>query len=457
MTFPSMPLPSLRSRMIGAAQWVVLASGVGHLLRLCSNLILTRLLVPEMFGLMAVAFTVGTILTMLSDIGLQQAVIRSDRGDDRTFLDTVWTIQVLRGFVLWGGSITAALGVYAGTRWGLISGQSTYANPILPWLIATTGFWAVINGVSSTLGMSSIRKFQLRPVFLLDFLGQIFGLFSMVLIAWLTHSIWALVIGSMAASGLSTVLSHLWMREGRNRLRWDKASVHEIFSYGKWLALSSAVTVFASNGDRLMLAAFANASLLGLYSIALSLVGALDAILGQLFARVMLPAFSEVARTNPEGVPAAYFRLRWRIDPIILTASGILFGGAQMLVGLLYDARYADAGHMLQILSIGMIVSRYNLVQQVYLAIGETHYFVSLNLVRLIATYTLIPIGYYVGGFTGALIAITMRDVPSTILTLYFNVRHRLNNVRLELGTLLFWPLGFAAAKSAEWVLVAWR
>ena len=456
MTSPLTPALSLRTRMIGATQWVVLTSGLGHVLRLGSNLILTRLLAPEMFGLMSIAATVATILAMLSDIGLRQAVVRSTRGDEKAFLDTAWTIQVTQGLALWAGSLVAALGLFAATHWGLVSPHSAYGAPILPWLIAATGFWSVVSGFSSTLALTSVRNFQLRPVFLLEFTGQIFGLIVMILFAWLTRSIWAL-FGAMAGSALSAVLSHLWMRGRRNRFRWDKSSAHEVFAYGKWLAVSSTVTVFATNGDRLMLAAYASATLLGLYSIALSLVGALDTILGQFFDRVMLPAFSEVARNNPNGVPSAYFRLRWRIDPIILVTSGLLFGGAHTLIAHLYDARYAEAGQMLQILSLGMIVSRYTLVQQVYLAIGQTRYFVPLNLVRLVATYTLIPLGYYVGGFTGALIAISFRNVPMVMLTFHFNARHRLNNARLEFGTLVFWVAGFAIAKGAEWIVLAWR
>ena len=443
--------------MIGATQWVVLAAGLGHVLRLVSNLVLTRLLVPEMFGLMSIATTVSVIVAMLSDIGLRPAVVRSARGDEKTFIDTAWTIQVLQGLVLWGGSLIGALGLYLAARWGLFAPHSTYAAPILPLLIAITGFSGVINGLSSTLALTSIRNFELRPLFLLDFLGQVFGLTIMVALGWLTRSIWALVFGSMASVAFSAVLSHVWMRGPRNAFRWEKSSVAEIFTYGKWLALSSAVTVFASNGDRLMLAAYANATLLGLYSIALSLVGALDTILAQLFDKVMLPAFGEVARNNPNGVPSAYFRLRWRIDPIILVASGVLFGGAHTLIGVLYDPRYAEAGQMLKILSLGMIVSRYTLVQQVYLAIGQTRYFVPLNVVRLVATYTLIPLGYYLDGFTGSLIAVSFRNVPMVLLTFYFNAQHRLNNLRLELGTLLFWPLGFAVAKGAEWIFAAWR
>jgi O-antigen/teichoic acid export membrane protein len=443
--------------MLGATRWVVLSAGLGHVLRLASNLVLTRLLVPEMFGLMAIATTAGVILAMLSDVGLQAVVVHSKRGDDKTFLDTVWTIQVVRGFVLWGGSCVVAAGLALATDWGLVSAHSTYGDPLLPWLIIATGIPIVIAGLSSTLPLTATRSFQMRPIFMMRFLGQVFGLAVMIVLAWLTHSIWALVVGSVATSALSAMLSHRWMNGPRNRFHWDKPAVHEVFSYGKWIAVSSAVTVFASNGDRLLLAAYASAKVLGHYSIALGLVSALDAILSQLFSKVMLPAFSEVARNNPKGVPAAYFRLRWRIDPIILVSSGLLFGGAHLLIGALYDARYAEAGQMLQILSLGMIASRYTLVQQVYLALGQTRYFVPLNVTRLVATFTLIPLGYYLGGFLGSLFAISLRDVPSTMLTFYFSAKHRLNSIRLELATLVFWPIGFSAAKAVEWLLAALR
>jgi O-antigen/teichoic acid export membrane protein len=456
MTSATISAPSLRTRMISATQWVVLASGLGHLLRLASNLIVTRLLVPEMFGLMSVATTVGTILAMLSDIGLQQAVIRSQRGNDKLFLDTVWVIQILRGFVLFGGSLAVAVALMLASRWGWVSATSTYGDATLPWLIAGTGLWAVLNGFSSTLVLTSIRNFQLRPVFLLEFFGQLVCLAAMVLLAWLTHSIWALVLGAMVSSGFTVVLSHVLMKGERNRLRWDKTSADEVFSYGKWLAVSSAITVLASNADRLMLAGFATATLLGLYSVALSLVGALDAILTQLCAKVMLPALSEVARSEPARLPQTFVRLRWRIDPIILVSSGALFAAADWVVGSLYDTRYAEAGQMLRILSLGMIVSRYALIQQVFLAMGKTRYFVPINALRLVATFTLIPLGYYLGGFTGALVAVAFRDLPSSALSMVLGARHKLNDLTLEVGVLLFWPVGLLMGKAGTFLLAIW-
>jgi len=96
---PTIPTPgtqSLKQRVLRAGGWNFAGYGLGQVIRLGSNLIMTRLLVPEMFGVMAIATMVTVILGMLSDIGLRQNIVRSPRGDDPAFLDTAWTVQVLR-------------------------------------------------------------------------------------------------------------------------------------------------------------------------------------------------------------------------------------------------------------------------------------------------------------------------------------------------------------------------
>jgi O-antigen/teichoic acid export membrane protein len=92
---------SLRQRMIGASSWVISGHLVGQLLRLAGNLIMTRLLVPEMFALMAVAgiFLLG--LNLFFDAGLNQNIVQSERGTDPVFLNTIWVVQILRGVILW--------------------------------------------------------------------------------------------------------------------------------------------------------------------------------------------------------------------------------------------------------------------------------------------------------------------------------------------------------------------
>ncbi len=95
------PRASLRGLALRGSIWTLGGYGASQVLRLAGNLVLARLLFPEAFGLSALVgvFMVG--LAMFSDVGIGPSVIRSHRGDDADFLNTAWTIQVIRGLVLW--------------------------------------------------------------------------------------------------------------------------------------------------------------------------------------------------------------------------------------------------------------------------------------------------------------------------------------------------------------------
>ena len=78
----------------------VLNFGGHNILRLGSNLILTRILFPEAFGLMALVQVVLAGTEMFSDFGIRGSIVQSSRGDDPVFLNTAWTVQIGRGVLL---------------------------------------------------------------------------------------------------------------------------------------------------------------------------------------------------------------------------------------------------------------------------------------------------------------------------------------------------------------------
>ena len=92
---------TLGARALRSSFLAVGSYGAQQALRLASNLILTRLLFPEAFGMMALVFMVIQGLNMFSDAGVSPAIMQSKRGDDPRFLNTAWTLKVGRGVILW--------------------------------------------------------------------------------------------------------------------------------------------------------------------------------------------------------------------------------------------------------------------------------------------------------------------------------------------------------------------
>jgi O-antigen/teichoic acid export membrane protein len=100
----TVPSPSLLARALQGGALTGGAYAVAQGARLVSNLILARLLFPEAFGIMALVTVVLVGLAMFSDAGIGPAISQNARGDDADSLNTAWTINVLRGAVLWGAA-----------------------------------------------------------------------------------------------------------------------------------------------------------------------------------------------------------------------------------------------------------------------------------------------------------------------------------------------------------------
>jgi O-antigen/teichoic acid export membrane protein len=71
---------SLKSRVLKAGLWSLTGYGLAQAIRLGSNLFMTRVLTPDLFGLMAIAMMVIVGLALLSDVGLKQSIIQRKRG-----------------------------------------------------------------------------------------------------------------------------------------------------------------------------------------------------------------------------------------------------------------------------------------------------------------------------------------------------------------------------------------
>ena len=102
-------LGTFKARVLQAGGWIVAGFVLGQALRFAGNLVMTRLLVPEMFGVMALATMVMYGLALFSDLGLRQAIVQSRRGREAAFLNTAWALQIARGFAVWGGALVLSM------------------------------------------------------------------------------------------------------------------------------------------------------------------------------------------------------------------------------------------------------------------------------------------------------------------------------------------------------------
>jgi len=448
------PAPaSLKQRALRAGGWTALGWGVGNAMRLLSTLVMTRILAPDMFGVMAIATMVSVIIALLTDLGIKQNIVQSPRGNRSEFLDTAWTLQIVRGVALWVVGVLIAIGLQVAVSRGLVPRGTVYASPVLPWVIVAVSFTAVINGLQSTKMALAERQLDQRHLTQIELLSLAVSIGSMVAIGLRTHSIWALVAGSWAGALVSAAMSHAWLAGPRNRLSWDRHCLQEMVSFGKWIFLSSFIGVFALNADRIVLGGLVSANTLGQYAIAGTIVATIQGIFSKVYTTVAMPALSETARRDRQRLREVFYRLRVPSDVALFVLAGILAGCGQGIIDILYDHRYHDAGRMVQILAVSLVWTRLASSQHLYLALALPAYVAATNIVRFVAVFVALPLGFYLGGMDGALWGFSLHPILIAILVHRFNTKLGINDNRREYQVLVMFPLGYGLGVLLEHLL----
>ncbi|MDG4560523.1 MAG: oligosaccharide flippase family protein [Candidatus Competibacter sp.] len=441
---------SLKARMLKAAAWLVGGNLSSQLLRLISNLILTRLLVPEAFGLVAAVNTLYFGLVMFSDLGVWQSVVKSRHGEEARFLGTAWTVQLLRGLLLAAVVLALALALVLAAQAGMFAAGTVYADARLPPMMALFALCALLQGLESMkLGLAQ-RDLQLGRLARLELGSQLGAMAVTLALAWATRSVWALLIGTLAGSALRTLLSH-WYLPGRSaRPCWDRASAHEIIGFGKWIFVSSIIGFLAAHGEKIILGGSLSAATFGVFSIASTLLAAVVGVYGSLNGHVIFPSLS-LALHGEDRAEAArvYTRVQQLADLLLGALAGGLLLSGQWVVWLLYDARYHEAGWMLQWLGLGLLAMRYQVVEQLMFARGQPAWVSANNALRALSLIACIPAGFALAGERGAIAGVVVSQFASWPLSLLFKHRQGL----LRWATEKWWPPALGLGLLAGWAL----
>ncbi len=409
------PGTGLVKRAMRGSAWIVLGYTGGQAMRFGANLILTRFLFPEAFGLMALVtvFVVG--LSMFSDLGTAPSIARSPRGDDPDFLNTAWTIQVIRGGSLWIASCLLAWPVAA-----------FYGEPALLYLLPITGFSMVIAGFDPTRIETAHRHLAVARVTQLDMISQGIGILAMITVAIAYQSVFALVVSSLVGTTVRLWLMSRYLPGDRNRFRWEPEAAKELMQFGKWIFASTVCAFFSSQGDRAILAKALTFSLLGIYNIGYFLAS-FPILLGQaITGRLLIPIYRETA----EDASGQSWR-KLRVMRFALTA-GLLglvlclaFTGVP-LVHLLYDDRYVAAGAVLVAVSCIQVPIVIGLsYEHAALAAGDSRGYFWLAFLRALTQVLFLMIGALLDGLQGALIGMGLAALVIYPVIVWLARRHR--------------------------------
>lgn len=324
---------SLRARAARGAAWSGLSSIALRLGSLVVGIILARILLPEQFGVYAVALTVQSILSTVADLGLSADLIRSE--DPRRIAPTVATLGLATGVVT-----TVATMLSSSALAGLLG--SPEAAPAIAVLSIT-----LFLGSASVVPYAMLqRRFQQREMFAVgvaDFVVSTSVTLALVATGW---GVLGLAVGRVAAQLVSSALQFLLARE-TPRYGIDRSLVRPVLAFGLPIAGANLLSWGLLNVDNIILARVVGATALGYYVLAFNISSWPMSALGQVVRSVSLPYFSR-AGSGGAGL-AELTAVAWAAA---LPIGAVLAALSAPLIEIVYGTRWLPAAPVLAALGL---------------------------------------------------------------------------------------------------------
>ena len=281
---------SIGRRVLIGTGWLTGWRMVSRLLGFISLLVLTQILVPADFGLIALASSVIASVDAMSQLGVRDALVRL-RDDTTEHYNTAFTFQAARGLLT--GLILAGFSFFAGDWLG-----DARLQPIL--LIFAT--LAVVSGCENIGTVRLSRNLDFRTQVLLQAAPRLLGFALTVGTALLLRSYWALIIGTIFSKLLAVGLTYA---TAPHRPRFSLHGWRYLVHFSLWSWAGSIAVVVWSRSDPFLLGPLVGTSLLGLYVISceiaiLPVTELIEPVCGALF-----PGFAMAHRTDELPAGAA--------------------------------------------------------------------------------------------------------------------------------------------------------
>lgn len=380
--------------------WTTGSYAVAQAFRLVNNVVLARLLAPELFGIMLIVNTLRTGVELLSDIGIGQNIISNKNGEDPDFYNTAWILQIVRGILL---ALVCIAVTYPVSQF--YNSQTIYKIiPVISSIFVFTGFQSISRFIAQ-------KRLNLKAVSIYDIFVAVSSMIVHIVCAIITPTIWALVYGGIISSAVAMAGSFFIIDGVKYKFGFSVPYAKEILHFGKWILLSTIVYFLSMNFDRLYLARSLPFQILGIYGVARSLADVLSLLVARIGSLVIFPMVA--AAGHSEGV------LRQKLSR---SRNSMLLGGAlfvslfvaasDLIVFVLYDDRYKAAALMLPVLAFGVWFSILcTISESILLGVGRPSYGAIANLIKLLWLLVGLPVGVVYFGVAGAVGVMASADL----------------------------------------------
>ena len=398
------------AQLRAGSAWALASVAVALVCGLLRTIVIARLIAPVEIGLMGIALLALGFVEAGASTGVDTALVAEPK-EIEEYIDPAFTIQVIRGIVVFGLLWAAAPALARAFR------DSDAVS-----VIRSVAAIAVLRGLANPAVALPVRRLDFRRLFWWS-LPEVLSTFCItVALGLVRRDVWALVIGVVAGQAIGAIASY-GLAPRMPRLVVARERILKLLRFGRFVSGSRALMYFSVNLDSAVVGMTIGTHALGIYQFATRVAELPVVTVTKAVAQVALPALSAAPSGRAARTRTWRTMLGWVLAVNAAAAILILLFGDAAIVALV-GPQWLEAVPVMRILTVAMVFrALVILAGQLLDAVGQPALTLRINAVRLGTLIVVLgPLAAW-GGLPGVAQAVLLSNAGAALLALRLSAR----------------------------------
>lgn len=404
--------PDLYKKAVKGGFWVIAARVLAQILSIGRYVLLMNILQIKDMGLLGISFLMIQTLNTFSNTGFNAALVQK-KGESKSYLDTAWTVGVIRAFILFAILYFAAPVIVNLKDIPLKEASLTIS------VIRVLGLSFLI-GSASNIGVIYFKKeLQFHKQFILQTLPTLISIIVSVVLVLIYKNVWSLVIGRMSANVFRCIISYI-LHPFRPKFKFELDKAKELWGFGKWVFGATIIGFLLTQGDDFFVWVYIDATALALYQAAYKFSNIPATEITHVISQVSFPAYSKLQDDIPR-LRDAYFKILQFSSCLSIPIAALIFILTPEFVTIFLKSEWHPMIPAMQILAIfGLLRSLGATTGSVFYALNKPNIGTMTNLAKLLLLAIIIYPSTLRWGIVGTSSAILLVGLFSQPINLFF-------------------------------------
>ena len=331
---------TLFSQTLKGVKWSALNSVSSAVIHLARVIILTKLLSPRDYGIMAMVIVITSFSRLFIDVGISSAIIYKKNIPDKELTSLYW-INVFFGIFVFlvVFSLRDIFSLYI------------FNEKSLSEILKIVSFVFILNGFATQFTALLKKYLKFKIIAIVKITSLIIGFIVTLILAYRGFGVYSLVIGYITESTLETLLTVTFgLKIQKPKLNFSLSGIKPYLTFGLFQFSTRIVRTLGRQGDKILIGAFLSTETLGLYNVAKILTQKPISFINKIKNPMAFPVFTKLKDNSQlrKWSISAFITSFIVLSPFLL----LLIVFPKSTLYFLYGTKWVTAAPFLSLLSI---------------------------------------------------------------------------------------------------------